>query len=98
MERFGEGRGGAGVTRVWISFRLNDRAPKHKTDTWEVWSLDEASHIGQVRWYAPWRKYGFFPSSYTVWEQDCLRFIAEFIEQETEKHRKGRRAFPKVPA
>jgi len=82
------------MTRVWISFKLNDRRLKAKTDIWEVWSLDEASHIGQVRWYSPWRKYCFFPSSQTVWEQDCLRHIAEFIESETTKHRKGKRAFP----
>ena len=25
------------VTRVWISFKLNDRRLKAKTDTWEVW-------------------------------------------------------------
>jgi hypothetical protein len=81
------------MTRVWISFKLNDRRLKAKTDTWEVWSLDEASHIGSVRWYSPWRKYCFFPSHETVWEQDCLRHIAEFIESETAKHRKGKRSF-----
>lgn len=80
--------------RVWISFKLNDRRSDRKTDTWEVWSLDEASHVGQVRWYSPWRKYCFFPSHETVFEQDCLRFIAEFVEKETVKHRKGKRAFP----
>lgn len=83
------------MTRVWITFKLNDRRMKAKTDTWEVWSLDEASHLGQIRWYSPWRKYCFFPAGECVFEQDCLRHIAEFIESETTKHRKGRRAFPK---
>lgn len=82
------------VTRVWISFKLNDRRLKAKTDTWEVWSLDEAMHLGQIRWLSPWRKYCFFPASETIWEEDCLRFVAEFIESETEKHRKGKRSFP----
>jgi hypothetical protein len=87
------------VTRVWVSFKLNDRRLKAKTDTWEVWSLDEASHLGQIRWYAPWRKYCFFPAGECVFEQDCLRHVAEFIESETTKHRKGKRAFPpEVPA
>lgn len=85
-------------TRVWIGFSPNVRGLKAKTDTWEVWSLDEANHLGQVRWYSPWRKYCFFPGHDTVWEQDCLRFVAEFVESETEKHRKGKRAFPAVPA
>lgn len=82
----------AGV-KVPISFSLNDRSSKKKTDTWEVWRLDEASHVGQVRWESPRRKYCFFPSSGTAWDEDCLRTIAEFIESETEKKRKGKRAF-----
>ncbi|MBZ5700289.1 MAG: hypothetical protein LAN84_00420 [Acidobacteriia bacterium] len=90
------------MTRVWISFKLNDRRLKAKTDTWEVWSLDvvevlhertdEVSHLGQIRWYSGWRKYCFFPAAQIVFEQDCLRHIADFIESETAKHRKGRRA------
>jgi hypothetical protein len=82
------------MSKIWVSFKLNDRKLKAKTDTWDVWSLDEASHLGQVRWYGPWRKYCFFPgAATTVFEQDCLRHIAEFIESETTKHRKGRRSF-----
>ena len=76
-----------------ISFRLNDRRLKAKTDTWEVWSLGDASYIGQVRWHSPWRKYCFFPSSAIAMESDCLRSIAEFVDRESEKHRKGKRAF-----
>ena len=83
----------------YISFKLNDRQISHKTNTWEVWSLDEASHLGQVRWYSPWRKYCFFPASGTIWEEVCLRDVAVFLEWETKKHRAGRRAFPPgVPA
>lgn len=83
---------GAGA-RVPVSFNLNDRSSEKKTDTWEVWSLDQASHVGQVRWNSPRRKYCFFPSSGTAWDEDWLRFIADFVEAETAKHRKGKRAF-----
>jgi len=82
------------VKGEWLSFKINERRHGAKTDTWEVWSLNEANHLGQVRWYTPWRKYSFFPASGTVWEQDCLRSIAVFLEWETKKHRDGRRAFP----
>jgi hypothetical protein len=86
------------VADVRITFQLNDRSLGKKTDVWEVWRRNEASlrltsHAGQVRWHSPWRRYCFFPSAGTVWEQDCLRSIAEFIESETAKHRKGKRAF-----
>jgi hypothetical protein len=78
----------------WISFKLNDRRLKARTDTWEVWNAAEASHLGQVRWFSPWRKYCFFPAGGTVFEEVCLRDLAEFVESQTLQHRKGRRAFP----
>lgn len=88
---------GAGA-RVPVSFSLNDRSSGKKTDTWEVWRLDDASHVGQVRWNSPRRKYSFFPSSGTAWDEDGLRFIAGFIEAETAKQRKGKRAFAETSA
>jgi hypothetical protein len=77
--------------KACVSFRRNDHSPKKKTDSWEVWSLGDARYIGQVRWYS--RKYCFFPASGIALDQDCLRSIAELVESETEKHRKGKRAF-----
>jgi hypothetical protein len=79
-----------------VSFRPNDRSPKMRTetDTWEVWSVSRnARHMGQVRWHSRCRKYCFFPSSGTVMEANSFGSIAEFIELETEKHWKGKRAF-----
>jgi hypothetical protein len=84
----------------WVSFRLDERRAGAKTDVWFVFSLTAfPAHLGVVKWYAQWRKYAFFPASTALFEQDCLRDIAEFLESETEKHRKGKRAFPpEVPA
>jgi hypothetical protein len=79
--------------KACVSFWLNDHSSKKKTDSWEVWALSDASHIGQVRWHSPWRKYCFFPASGVAMEQDYLRSVAEFIESATEKHRRGKRAF-----
>lgn len=79
------------MTNVWITFKL--RAPRQdgrKTDVWDVWTIAEDAHLGQVRWHAPWRKYCFFvggAGDECVFEQDCLRLIAEVIEYETRKHR-----------
>jgi hypothetical protein len=52
-----------------------------KTRVYEVDTKDEIRVcLGEVRWYAPWRKYAFFPDPDTLYEQDCLRDIAEFLE------------------
>jgi hypothetical protein len=81
------------VARACVSFRLNDRSPKMRTDVWDVWSRRNARHMGQVRFHPRCRKYCFFPSSGTVIEANSFRSISDFIESETEKHWKGKRAF-----
>jgi hypothetical protein len=74
--------------KVWITFKLNERRVNAKTDTWGVWDIGETESLGEIRWYTPWRKYCFFPYTGTVFEQDCLNRIAEFLVSETAKHRK----------
>jgi hypothetical protein len=77
--------------KACLSFSRNNRSRKTKTGSWEVWDLTDARHIGQVRWYS--RTYCFFPASGIALDQDRLRSIAELVESETEKHRKGKRSF-----
>ena len=64
--------------------------PGRKTKKFEIHSKEDDSSIGIIKWYGPWRKYCFFPLSETVYEQVCLRDIAQFIEEETRRYRKNR--------
>jgi hypothetical protein len=57
-----------------------------KTNRWEV-VTSEGTIIGRISWYAPWRKYCFSPREDTVYEQVCLREIADFCERETKAHK-----------
>lgn len=72
----------------WIEFKGPYPLPGGKTRLWDVFPKDGGRRIGQVRWYAPWRKYTFAPDPSCVFEQDCLRDIAAFIENETKKHKR----------
>lgn len=79
---------------TWVSFQIEDRRRGAKTDVWHVWSLKlPAAHLGIVKWFPTWRRYAFFPGAETLFDGTCLRDIAAFVESETEKQRKGRRAF-----
>lgn len=74
----------------WIRFEEGPRSPSGKTRSWSVVAKHGGVELGAVYWYAPWRKYAFAPSPYeTVFEQDCLRDIATFIESRTREHRAG---------
>lgn len=59
-----------------------------KTQIWAVWSGN--IRLGEVRWFATWRKYAFVPDGDTVYEQTCLRELAEFIEARTAAHKVAR--------
>jgi hypothetical protein len=72
----------------WIEFRLVEQkaGDKRTTKSWEVVSKQQQKVIGWISWFSGWRKYCFFPDAATVFEQVCLRDIADFCERETKAH------------
>lgn len=60
-----------------------------RTWTWKVFSRDKRDYLGDVKWFGHWRGYAFFPHPDCVFEQTCLREIADFIEVRTDEHRRG---------
>lgn len=40
--------------------------------------------LGQVFWYGPWRQWCCRFSEDSVWSQDCLADVREFIQQQPE--------------
>lgn len=74
----------------WIRFQESAmRNPKKKTKEWAVLAVNERLPLGYVKWFSNWRKYCFFPLQSTIYEQDCLRDIANFCESQTKTHREG---------
>jgi hypothetical protein len=73
----------------WIQFVDRGVPSGKKTRIWSVHpiELSGASQLGEVRWFSPWRQYGFYPAANTVFERRCLRDIANFCEQQTHLHR-----------
>ena len=68
----------------WIRFELED--VKDKTCVWSVFTKD-GGYLGSVKWWSGWRKYCFFPANGSLYEQDCLNDIAEFLETATGIHK-----------
>jgi hypothetical protein len=54
---------------------------KPKTKVYSVISSYDGSNLGQVRWYSYWRCYIFQPRTdcETVWSDDCLNELQNFI-------------------
>ena len=59
-----------------------------KTKIWDVTNNENSAWLGWVKWYAPWRKYCFFPYKDTVFCSKCLSEIVSFMQEQMEL-RKG---------
>lgn len=71
----------------WIRFFETGASPSGKTAVWAVMTMSGDEQIGEVRWFARWRKYAFYPKAHTVFEEDCLRDIAAFCELVTQRRK-----------
>jgi hypothetical protein len=64
------------------------RGYQRKTNIYEVLTKDNYL-LGRIEWYSRWRKYCFYPSDGTLYEETCMREISQFIEEETLAQRKA---------
>lgn len=65
----------------WIYINFLSKSKSGKTNIYQVMA-DTGYYLGDIKWKASWRKYAFFPESDTLYEQDCLRDIAKFLEEQ----------------
>lgn len=77
---------------TYVTFRYIGIALGQKTGRWHVLSTESGDILGHVKWFGRWRRFAFFPEAETVFEQDCMRDIAEFIEARTKEHRAAKAA------
>ena len=71
-----------------IVFEYRGILPGQKTRRWDVLSkYDDAGRLGEIKWFARWRKYSFFPADGCIFEEVCLREISAFIVDRTKDHK-----------
>jgi len=73
-------------TGPFVTFVDEALSATGKTHTYRVLST-AGSSLGVVKWYGAWRCYAFFPARDTLYEQKCLRSIADFCEARTAEKR-----------
>lgn len=66
-----------------------DKDDGRKTSRWRLRSKTH-EFLGEVRWYAPWRRYVFYPRNDALFDANCLWDIADFVAKETEKRKEAR--------
>lgn len=63
----------------YLEFSIQWHYPSRKTEVYNVRSKNQGSTLGQIKWYAPWRQYCFYPSPNCVFNVGCLEDIRVFI-------------------
>ena len=88
-QRFTEGT----VEGTHIYFHPVPLDPKKKTRRW--WVCNKYVNfdvLADIAWFSRWRKYAMYPAPESVFEEVCLREIADFCEARTKEHREAARA------
>ena len=63
-----------------LEFLLQGSSASGLTQIHEVRSVHTGILIGTVKWYAPWRRYAFYPEAAVLLDAACLREVAKFLD------------------
>ena len=75
----------------WIDFvEVECLERPRKTKVFKVKTKEGDSVLGTIKWFGRWRKYSFYPHMDTIFEQTCLRDIAQFIDELMLKRKRER--------
>ena len=75
------------VKKTFITLLFNGNSATGKTEVWTVETEDRNTILGEIKWNGAWRCYWFLPCDETGYEKKCLRDLADFCEELTNKQR-----------
>ena len=76
----------------YIKFEEAGTSKSGLTKLYAVWATKDYALLGEIKWFWRWRKYAFLPVVGTLFEEGCMRTIADFCEQKTKELRAAKRA------
>lgn len=66
-------------------------ASNPKTLRWQVVNRFMSDYaLGEIKWFGRWRCYSFLPVQNSVFDEKCLREIADFCGEQTRLHKKNK--------
>ena len=75
----------------FLRFTVCEPEVKIITTIWVVDAVKSNAFLGTIRWHGAWRKYCFFPLGDTMFDPNCLREIAQFIDDQMAERKKSSR-------
>ena len=66
----------------WIEIVETGKSKSGKTLIFDIVNKDYPDiSLGQIKWNADYRKYAFYPSGDSYYEEDCLKDIANYLKR-----------------
>lgn len=72
----------------WVEILRTGTSDSGKTNVYAV-AATSGDVLGHISWYSSWRRYVFYPVPNTLYDEECLRVISEFIAEEMTARRKA---------
>ena len=70
--------------------------PKKVTKEWSVWLHSGDVFLGEIKWYAPWRRYVFYTSPGTLYDASCLFELSMFCWDQTAARKRQRQILKRL--
>mgnify|MGYP001575296905 CR=1 FL=1 len=61
-----------------------------ETHVWTVVTKDGGVGLGEVKWFGRWHGYAFYPKPDMIYDEACLRDVADFIKAQMDARRAAR--------
>lgn len=77
------------ATRVekYIKIVPKGKSPSGVTNRWVVQNVRTNDLVGWIQWHGAWRRYCFFDAEASLYDSDCLRLIADFLDKAMLEHK-----------
>ena len=62
-------------------FVMKETVTNRKTPIYTIFEYSRSNILGEIRWYAPWRKFCFYPDKETIWDTNCLDEIIQCLDK-----------------
>ncbi len=71
----------------YMRFVSKGTSPTGITKRWVLQNTRTGEIVGWVQWHGPWRRYCYFDKEASLYDSDCLRLIADFLEKAMVEHK-----------
>jgi hypothetical protein len=79
------------IVATYKYIHIEEGAPKPRTKVFYVYATGSGEILGEISWYANWRKYVFMVYNRSIYDDRCMDSLSEFTKKINKEHREMRK-------